>query len=108
MDWFPDHYSRTLPGMGFPPSLERRRRGIVGGRPGRRGETESVRIERDSEHLETFVEISPDVDRVSVGSESTTGPPNIYLVTGRDGAAFIDTGYGSNAEMEECPRALER
>ena len=63
---------------------------------------ESVRIEQDSEHLETFVEISPGIDRVSVGSESATGPPNIYLVTGRDGAAFIDTGYGSDAEMEEC------
>ena len=52
--------------------------------------------------METFVEISPGIDRVSVGSESATGPPNIYLVTGRDGAAFIDTGYGSDAEMEEC------
>ena len=48
------------------------------------------------------MEISPGIDRVSVGSESATGPPNIYLVTGRDGAAFIDTGYGSDAEMEEC------
>ena len=52
--------------------------------------------------MESFLEISPGIDRVSVGSESATGPPNIYLVTGRDGAAFIDTGYGSDAEMEDC------
>ena len=48
------------------------------------------------------MEISPGIDRISVGDESATGPPNIYLVAGRDGAAFIDTGYGSDAEMEEC------
>ena len=48
------------------------------------------------------MEISPDIDRVSIGSEGGAGPPNIYLVTGRDGAAFIDTGYGSDAEMDEC------
>ena len=48
------------------------------------------------------MEISPSIDRVSIGSEGGAGPPNIYLVTGRDGAAFIDTGYGSEAEMDEC------
>lgn len=65
-------------------------------------ETVSVRIERDAKHPESFVEISPSIDRVSIGSEGGAGPPNIYLVTGRDGAAFIDTGYGIDAEMEEC------
>ena len=48
------------------------------------------------------MEISPGIDRVSIGSEGGAGPPNIYLVTGREGAAFIDTGYGTDAEMDEC------
>ncbi len=50
------------------------------------------------------MEVSACVDRVSVGEEGGAGPPNIYLVTGGGGAAFIDTGYGTDAEMEECLR----
>ena len=48
------------------------------------------------------MEISPNIDRVSVGDEGTAGPPNIYLVTGTERAAFIDTGYGTGAEVDAC------
>lgn len=48
------------------------------------------------------MQISRNVDRVAVGDEGPIGPPNIYLVAGSMRAAFVDTGYGNDAEVEEC------
>ena len=48
------------------------------------------------------MEISPNIDRISAGDEGTAGPPNIYLVSGNESAAFIDTGYGTDAEIDAC------
>lgn len=48
------------------------------------------------------MQISRNVDRVTVGDEGSIGPPNIYFVTGSTGAAFVDTGYGNDTEVEEC------
>ena len=51
------------------------------------------------------MEISNSIDRISVGHPGTAGPPNIYMVTGTERAAFIDTGYGTQDEIEECVSA---
>ena len=48
------------------------------------------------------VEISPNVHRVTVGQGAFVGvyAPNVYLVIGNSGAAFIDTAYGSDEEVK--------
>ncbi len=48
------------------------------------------------------MQISDSIDRISVGSPGTAGPPNIYMVRGSERAAFIDTGYGTQNEISEC------
>lgn len=48
------------------------------------------------------MQISDSIDRISVGSPGTAGPPNIYMVRGSERAAFIDTGYGTQDEISEC------
>ena len=45
--------------------------------------------------------VAPNVHRVTVGQGAFTGvyAPNVYLVTGADRAAFIDTAYGEKEEL---------
>ena len=48
------------------------------------------------------MEISSNVNRVTVGEGAFVGvyAPNVYLVTGDNGAAFIDTAYGTDEEVK--------
>ena len=47
-------------------------------------------------------EVARNVYRVAVGRGAFVGvyPPNVYLVTGSEQAAFIDTAYGKDEEVE--------
>ena len=47
-------------------------------------------------------EIAPNVHRVTVGRGAFAGVyvPNVYLVTGEDEVAFLDTAYGKDQEVE--------
>jgi ribonuclease/clavin/mitogillin len=46
--------------------------------------------------------IAPNVHQLTVGEAAFVGvqPPNVYLVTGSDGAAFIDTSFGRDEDFE--------
>ena len=46
--------------------------------------------------------IAPNVHQLTVGESAFVGvqPPNVFLVTGSDGAAFIDTSFGSDEDFE--------
>ena len=48
------------------------------------------------------MEIAPNVHRVTVGEGAFAGvfAPNVYLVTGDERAAFIDTAHGKDEEVE--------
>lgn len=48
------------------------------------------------------MEIAPNVHRVTVGEGAFVGvyAPNVYLVKGESAAAFIDTAYGKDGEIE--------
>ena len=59
------------------------------------------------------VEVAPNVFRITVGQGAFLGvyAPNVYLVVGDDGAAFIDTAYGEDEEVEaqlECWRSCDK
>ncbi len=47
-------------------------------------------------------DVTPNVQRIAVGPEGSPGqyPPNVFLITGRSGAAFVDTAYGHDDEVE--------
>ena len=47
-------------------------------------------------------EVAPNVQRIAVGPRGSPGqyPPNVFLITGDSRAAFVDTAYGKDDEVE--------
>ena len=47
-------------------------------------------------------EVVPNVQRIAVGPRGSPGryPPNVFLITGDSRAAFVDTAYGKDDEVE--------
>ena len=48
------------------------------------------------------IQIAPNVHQLTVGRPAFVGvqPPNVYLVAGSEGAAFIDTSFGRDEDFE--------
>ena len=47
-------------------------------------------------------QVVENVWRIAVGHKGSPGqyPPNVFLITGDSRAAFVDTAYGTNDEIE--------